>query len=164
MPRQPVLIEGRVTSFNISPTGEVEGILLACGEKTVQVNFEKHAEGQARPSLGASIAVHAVLEEDEHDHPVYRLAPEEQTVHGRVARLNYARHGEVNGYVLEDGTFIHLKPEGARRHRVRVGEEVSAEGTRRVGEAATVIEATSVTRTGGRKRATGARDGAHERT
>jgi hypothetical protein len=32
---------------------------------------------------------------------------------GRIERLNYVLHGEVNGGVLDSGDFLHLKPEAA---------------------------------------------------
>jgi len=145
--QEPVLVEGRVSAFNLSPKGQIEGWLLACTEGTVQVNLPKGSEASlSGASVGDAVAVHAVLEEESHAHPVYLLVPEAQRIQGRVARLNYARHGEVNGFVLDDGTFIHLKPEGARKHPVRVGEEVEVQGTRKLGPAAAVLEATTVTR------------------
>jgi len=133
--------------FNLSPKGQIEGWLLACAERTVQVNLPKDSDARApEPKLGETVTVRAVLEAKEYAHPVYLLVPEAHTVHGRVARLNYARHGEVNGFILDDGTFIHQKPEGAKKHPVRVGDEVDVKGTKRVGPAATVIEARDVTR------------------
>lgn len=65
---------------------------------------------------------------------------------GKVVRLNYARHGEVNGYQLEDCTFVHVKPEGAKRYKLRVGDRLTATGERRTGADAIVVEATKVTK------------------
>ena len=48
---------------------------------------------------------------------------------GIVKRINYARHGEANGVVLESGDFIHLKPEGMKHIGLKVGDQVTAEGT-----------------------------------
>jgi hypothetical protein len=48
---------------------------------------------------------------------------------GRIERLNYALHGEVNGGILESGDFLHLKPEGARAVGLAVGMAVEARGT-----------------------------------
>ncbi len=48
---------------------------------------------------------------------------------GRIERLNYALHGEVNGGILESGDFLHLKPEGARAVGLVVGMAVEARGT-----------------------------------
>ena len=48
---------------------------------------------------------------------------------GRIERLNYALHGEVNGGILESGDFLHLKPEGAQAVGLVVGMAVEARGT-----------------------------------
>ena len=50
------------------------------------------------------------------------------TVQGVVKRINYTRHGEANGVVLESGDFVHLKPAGMKRVALKVGDHVSAEG------------------------------------
>ncbi len=49
-------------------------------------------------------------------------------VRGRVERLNYAKHGEANGVVLDTGDFVHLKPDGMKAAALEVGHEVSASG------------------------------------
>jgi hypothetical protein len=46
----------------------------------------------------------------------------------------------VNGYHLDDGTFAHVKPEGAKRHKLRVGDQVKGVGRRRAGADAAVLE------------------------
>jgi hypothetical protein len=151
MPKEPsapsVALRGRVTSFNVSPKGDLEGVLLQLRDGVAQLNFAKGAHEVAeRWAIGSNVVLRGVLEEEGFAHPVYRLEPEETSVRGKVARLNFARHGEPNGFVLEDGTFVHQKPDGAKKQRVRVGDRVRATGEVRVGRAATVLEATSVTR------------------
>ncbi len=142
-----VVLRGRVVSFNVSPKGDLEGVVLQLRDGTAQVNFAKGAhEAAERWTVGSSVSLRGVLEEEGFAHPVYRLEPEEGCVRGKVARLNFARHGEPNGFVLDDGTFVHQKPDGARKQRVRVGDRVRATGEVRVGRAATVLEATSVIR------------------
>jgi hypothetical protein len=49
-------------------------------------------------------------------------------VRGTVKRLNYAKHGEANGVVLDDGDFLHLKPDGMKKAGLKVGQQVSAKG------------------------------------
>lgn len=49
-------------------------------------------------------------------------------VAGTVARLNYAKHGEANGVVLDSGDFVHLKPEGMKQTGLKVGQSVTARG------------------------------------
>jgi hypothetical protein len=51
------------------------------------------------------------------------------TVQGVVKRINYTRHGEANGVVLESGDFVHVKPAGMKRVALKVGDHVTAEGT-----------------------------------
>ena len=47
---------------------------------------------------------------------------------GKVVALNYARHGEANGVILDSGDFIHMKPEGYKRLKLTVGDAVEAHG------------------------------------
>ena len=144
-------LRGKIVSFNISPKGHVEGALVSTSSGTAQVNFPKHAADFARStSVGANIEFQVKREPDEGDHPVYAVQDEAGEVSGKIVRLNYALHGEVNGYQLEDGTFVHVKPEGAKKYKLRVGEKVRALGSRRVGADAPVLEARSLEKLGGR--------------
>jgi hypothetical protein len=59
---------------------------------------------------------------DKDDHPRRKFS-------GRIERLNYALHGEVNGGIFESGDFLHLKPEGAQAIGLAVGMVVEARGT-----------------------------------
>ena len=47
---------------------------------------------------------------------------------GTVKQINYARHGEPNGAILERGEFLHLRPEGAKAIDLQVGQKLSFEG------------------------------------
>ena len=146
--RDPEVLGGVIVQFNFSPRGGVEGMLLREGDRTVQVN----APPDAWPVMAHAIAIGqetrvAVVPEPESprhgegEHPVYRLLsfnPSEEpgedgpvSVAGVVARFNYARHGEANGVVLEDGDFIHLKPGGMKKLGLRVGQHIAAKGTAR---------------------------------
>ena len=71
-------------------------------------------------------------------------------VSGTIVRLNYALHGEVNGYHLDDGTFAHVKPEGAKKYKLRVGDQVKANGSLRAGSGATVLEVRALEKLGAR--------------
>jgi hypothetical protein len=143
-----VSLRGAVTALNRSPKGHTEGALIRTAKGIVQVNFPKHDAETLAASMkvGAEVALRGELEGDDFDHPVYRLADDEGEVSGTIARLNYALHGEVNGAILSDGTFVHLEPEGAKKARLRVGETIRAKGTRRVGSAGVVVDARSVER------------------
>jgi hypothetical protein len=122
------------------------------------------AEVTQAVATGDQISVVAVAENSKGDHPVYRLEkltttkgadvimrkpepgehpkPEEhlkpekvEKVEGVVKYLNYARHGEVNGAVLESGDFIHLGPHGAELVKLASGQKLVIEGA-----AATMVD------------------------
>jgi hypothetical protein len=138
-------LRGKVLAFNISPKGHIEGVLVETAKGTAQLNFPKHAAHELAEtmSIGSTIDVTAEPEPDEGDHPVFRASDEAAEVSGTIVRLNYALHGEANGCHLDDGTFVHLKPEGAKKHKLRVGDKITAKGTRRTGADVVVLEARS---------------------
>jgi len=144
-------LRGKLSAFNISPKGHIEGAIVETASGSIQINFPKHeAEALVRAMrVGAEIDLEADFETDEGDHPVYlaaRNGAAESEASGTVVRLNYALHGEVNGCHLDDGTFVHTKPDGARKYKLRVGERVKATGERRTGTDAVVLEAHAVER------------------
>jgi hypothetical protein len=144
---------GKVVAHNLSPKGHVEGALIETPRGLAQLNFPKHDdEFAAAAQIGAAIDLAAELEADDGDHPVYRACAASRAVTGNVVRLNYALHGEVNGYHLDDGTFVHVKPDGAKRYEVRVGDRITVEGHRRVGTAAVVFEPEQLTKLTARAR------------
>lgn len=149
-------VRGKLLAFNVSPKGHVEGALIETSDGTAQVNFPKHeAEALARTmTVGWAVDLEAELETEEFAHPVY-VAPAidaETELEGEVVRLNYALHGEANGFHLDDGTFVHVKPEGFKKCGVKVGDRVTASGSRRSGVAGAVLEARTVARSGRRGR------------
>jgi hypothetical protein len=150
--RPSIHLGGKVVAFNISPKGHIEGALVGIPSGTVQLNFPKHsAETLARSMrVGSTIDVDAEIESDEGDHAVYRAKDSEVETDGNIVRLNYALQGEVNGYHLDDGTFVHVKPEGAQKYELRVGERVRVSGARHQGTDAVVLQARSVKRLGKR--------------
>jgi hypothetical protein len=129
-----------VERFNHSPEGRYEGILLKSGDKLVQVNFPKPmaAEVTKAVATGDQTSVVVVAEHAKGDHPVYRLQKlttaksgefvMEWTIDGVVKYLNYTRHGEVNGAILENGNFVHLGPKGAKLVKLAIGEKLSVVG------------------------------------
>jgi hypothetical protein len=139
-------LRGKVLAFNISPKGHIEGVLLETSDGPAQVNFPKHdAEAFSRSTrLGTKLELNVKREPDEGEHPVYTAQADDAETSGTVVRLNFALHGEVNGYHLDDGTFAHVKPEGAKKYKVRIGDQVKAVGQRRAGSDATVLEVRSL--------------------
>jgi len=93
-------------------------------------------------------------------HPVYKLraitklggtaaslshgAP---AVHGVVAAIHYSKHGHPNGVILESGEFIHTRPPGMQKLKLKVGPKVTAQGELRMTMLGTsLIEALEVNR------------------
>jgi hypothetical protein len=133
--------------MNVSPKGFYEGFLLKSGKTVVQVNLPKEhlhsfADGWA-PDSEISVEVEAEEPWGSPAHKVFKLihvvdngGRKAERHHralrefsGRIERLNYALHGEVNGGILESGDFLHLKPEGAQAVGLAVGMAVEARGT-----------------------------------
>ena len=142
-----------VEDFNFSPKGGIEGVLLAVDGERVQVNFGKHSHVAHVIAVGQEIEMtveHDSLCKDHAPggHSVYRFVRLESadgeahqhknhedtgvvTVTGMVHRLNFTKHGEPNGVVLETGDFVHLKPDGMHRARLKIGQLVTAQGNTR---------------------------------
>ena len=150
-----------------SPKGSIEGALLHAGSGPVQLVLEPHdgagADAFAAMKAGAALSVEARAEPASDKggaaHAVYRFerlvsvngrkpkaAPASAPYRGVVVRLNFARHGEANGVVLDSGHFIHTKPDGMARLKLVVGASVEAEGEARplAGGRGQVIEAAVV--------------------
>jgi hypothetical protein len=144
--------QGIVEAFNISPKGEYEGMLMKSGGEVIQVNFRKEWGPQIKEAAapGAKLAIE-VEEEETHEHachPVFRLvnlAGANGDFSGKVTRLNYALHGEVNGAILDTGDFLHVKPHGATALKLKTGMKVKGTGARKpMADGHQVIEAEEV--------------------
>ena len=142
-------VEGRFQHLVYSPKGGIEGVLIDTDGVATQFVFDRHDEGAAPAFEGLQAGQALVIEgteegpspKGEPGHTVYRFerlasvdgepprsAPLDERVEGTVVRLNYARHGEANGVVLDTGDFVHTKPDGFARLRLKVGDKVRAEG------------------------------------
>ena len=152
-----------------SPRGDVEGLLCERDGDPVQFVFERD-DHDAVASFngirsGQALVVEATRQglssKGESEHGVFafrklvsiagRKQPARRTVRdrvhaGTVARFNFARHGEANGVVLDTGDFIHTKPAGLARLKLRVGSAVRASGIARPLSVGTgqVVEAVKV--------------------
>jgi hypothetical protein len=148
-------LSGVVQAYNYSPKGGVEGMLIQDGDRSLQVNLPPNLGLAIALTNAVGQSVEATVEPEQEvkkhpkgEHPVYRLVSlkatdgrvfgptgpgheEAVTVEGIVSRLNYAKHGEVNGVVLESGKFLHLKPDGMKHTGLQVGQQVTAEGRAR---------------------------------
>jgi hypothetical protein len=149
--KQTLSLKGQFTYVIFSPKGEIEGALLGFENGLAQLVFDRHDDeaGAAFTALrqGQIIVVEAqradVSDKGVAEHPVFTfvklaevdgVAPpkpkssKDADYEGTVVRLNYARHGEANGVVLDSGDFIHLKPEGMKKLKLKIGDKVSADG------------------------------------
>jgi hypothetical protein len=143
-------LRGTVLAFNISPRGHIEGALVETATGIVQINLPKHhSEALARSMrVGSTIEINAELETNEGAHPIYRTSERQGEASGTILRLNYTPDGEVNGYHLDEGTFVHVKPDGARKFKLSVGDKVKATGSRRPGADAVVLEVAALEKMG----------------
>jgi hypothetical protein len=136
---KPTVVHGTVTAFNLSPRGRPDGLLVEPARgPVIQVNFPKEGADDIAQAVrvGEPLTATVSAEPDGNgaDHPVYQFISlgEARTslarVEGIVVRVNYARHGEPNGAVLDVGDFVHLRPEGAKALDLRVGQHLSVDG------------------------------------
>jgi hypothetical protein len=143
-------MSGEIVSFNISPKGFYESFINERGKTCCADQFPAWIRpGRAGDlRVGQVLTVHAKPLDDKRpsDHPVYEWIRDENKAHtGIVKQINYARHGEPNGAILETGEFVHMKPDGARAVDLKVGQKLTVEGEVRTSPAGhTVIEATLV--------------------
>jgi hypothetical protein len=148
-------LEGEFQYPIYSPKGTIEGALLHVADAPLQLVFEPHdspgADAFAHLQKGEAVSVvaraKAPSDKGTAAHAVYsfeRLA----SVNGRkpakpadaaatvfdgtVVRLNFARHGEANGVVLDSGHFIHMRPDGMATLKLAVGDRVEARGEARM--------------------------------
>ena len=165
----PETIEGRFEQLIYSPGGQIEGALLSVTRSPVQIAVEPWKSdsyaGLERARKGQKVVVKAIPQgpskHGESAHPVYdlvelvsingatpRVKADDGAVgyKGTVVRLNYARHGEPNGVVLDTGDFIHMRPGGFALFGLAVGDAVEAEGDaqRLVTDDGWAVEATVV--------------------
>lgn len=165
--KQAWSIEGTFQQLIYSPKGAIEGLLI--DSEGAPAQFVTDPQDAANVGLlgsleaGQTIVVEGTEEgpspKGEAAHGVYRFlrlasvdgedagpphAPAE--VQGKVARLNYARHGEPNGFVLDSGDFVHTRPDGFAALGLKIGDKVHAEGPSRplVDGSGVVVEAHSV--------------------
>ncbi len=140
-------LSGVVRQHNFSPKGGIEGLVLDTAAGPVQVNFPHGPEAAVGPTPPPGTTFRVIVAADHHaakhepgDHPVFEFVADADAgpetagspkAEGVVARLNYARHGEPNGVVLDTGDFVHLKPHGMRLVSLAVGTRVVAEGQAR---------------------------------
>ena len=149
MPQNAMRKNGIVQAFNASPKGAYEGLLLQAKDELIQINFPQEFAAKiaelAPPESAVQVQVEPQETKDHACHPVFRLVGlinsdkgkfslaagnghKDGHFSGKVERLNYALHGEVNGAILDSGDFLHVKPHGAAALELTVGMKVKGNG------------------------------------
>jgi len=160
-------LRGQLQQLLFSPKGGLEGLLLTIRNQPLQISMAPGTSDVATLShaVGRPIEVVAVPDHSpktkDGAHPVYKLKSitkvagkafksnrqRDGHVSGVVASIHYAKHGEPNGVILDSGEFIHTRPPGMKKLKLRVGAKVKAQGERRMTVLGTsLIEAREVNR------------------
>lgn len=141
-------IEGRYVHPIYSPKGGIEGVMLDADGVATQFVFGKGPDdatpfGKVKPGQRVTLEGTEAKPwpEGESAHAVYqfkRLAGidgkdaheggKPAHVKGKVIRMNYARHGEANGVLLDSGDFVHIRPDRFAGLGIAVGDQVEASG------------------------------------
>jgi len=140
-------LSGTLEQWLYGPRGELQGFLLMeRGDEAQVVVSPRDVHTVIGLKIGQQITVEAVHEvygpKDEAAHGLYHFVAftRARGAHlqlgraahsGKVARFNYAKHGQRNGVVLDTGHFIHTKPHGIALLDLKVGDTVSAIGEAR---------------------------------
>ncbi len=142
---------GLLQDFNYGPKGGIEGFMLHSEGQTVQVNVSDDVGFAVVRGIGQHVEATVVpdpstAKRNHGEHPVYSLVAltgtdgktlifsgtaesETVTAQGVVKRFNYDRHGAANAVVLDSGDFIRMKPQGMKCAGLKVGDQVTAEGS-----------------------------------
>jgi hypothetical protein len=160
-------VQGHFQHLIYSPKGAIEGVLIDTDGVPTQFVTEPQDPAIAELFGGLRTGQALVVEgteapaspKGESAHTVYRFerlasvdgrepkaSHGEEHTRGKVVRFNYAKHGEANGVVLDNGDFVHTKPDGLRPLGLQIGDTIEAKGATRplVTGGGRVIEARSI--------------------
>jgi hypothetical protein len=143
---------GIVQTFNVSPKGTLEGLLMRIDRDIIQINFRQEFAAEIVSVAAEGKELKADVEPEEAhghpNHPVFRLLSlggRNGHFTGKVKHLNYALHGEVNGAILDSGDLLHVKPNGAAALDLKPGMKVTGKGSSKpMFDGHRVIEASEV--------------------
>lgn len=145
-------VEGRFQHLIYSPKGAIEGVLIETDGVPTQFVTDPHDLSVAEQFTTLRVGQALVIEgsdqgpspKGEPAHWVYvfkrlasidgkppKISAASEEASGTVIRYNYAKHGAANGVVLDNGDFIHTKPDGLARLGLKIGDQVKAEGAAR---------------------------------
>ncbi len=145
-PRETVELSGSVISYNFAPRGNVDSLMIKTSDKTIQVNLPPPLAPFVAQlaTVGNQVKITASPGMGMPDHGVYELvsltteqgrqikqpSPEDRKfVHeeGTVKAFNFARHGEVDGLLLDNGDFVHIGPQAASL-KLTVSQKLTIDG------------------------------------
>ncbi len=149
--RKSKTLSGELHRLLFSPKGGIEGLLLNVGAETIQVSMAPGsidarvlAAAVGKPVEVQAAAAHSPKTKQA-AHPVYDLdritvlageafesTDDAPSVSGIVSAIHYAKHGEPNGVILETGEFIHTRPPGMKKLKLKAGSKVVARGELRM--------------------------------
>lgn len=136
-------LQGSFSQLIYAPDGAIEGLLLDVDGVPAQFVTKPHHEAEllrlkSRQKLTLVGSVRKPSHKGEPAHEVFDLVeiagrdePKNKTITGKVVRLNYAKHGEANGVVLNTGDFVHTKPEGLAHLGWKLGDSIKVTGRAR---------------------------------
>ena len=160
-------LSGRLRQILFSPKGSLEGFLIEVEGSPIQISITPGSVDAVAigKSVGKTIEVKARRDHSpkaKHGvHPVYQLQSvtkigwkspaskdgEDISIRGVVTAIHYAKHGEPNGVILEAGEFVHTRPDGMKKLKLKIGSRVAVRGETRMTILGTpLIEAREVNR------------------
>jgi hypothetical protein len=145
-------LSGQLRQILFSPKGSLEGLLIEVDESPIQILITPASLGALAlgKSVGKTIEVKARRDHSpktKHGvHPVYQLQSitkiggractpkdgEDISIRGVVTAIHYAKHGEPNGVILEAGEFVHTRPDGMKRLKLKIGSKLTVHGETRM--------------------------------
>ncbi|MBO3462178.1 hypothetical protein G7B40_016995 [Aetokthonos hydrillicola Thurmond2011] len=151
MKKQSVSINGTVQAYLLQSEGQVEGVLLSDGK---QLHLPKHLSAAVQETVKPGDIIEAIAEPGEpstlgeefrtlnltnirtgkivSDQPSSPLPKQGEplSVEGNVAHWLVGHKGELKGFILSDGSYLHVPPVLRKNltERVKLGDRLSAQG------------------------------------
>lgn len=159
-PPETQSVKGKVVQYNLTPKGDVDGLILSDGQQIhVPPSYGAALVYTVRPGDAVAVTGHkdkggAVLEAEEIKNDGSgavlavrkggeggRKAPPLQAS-GKVRFVLHAPKGEVDGALLEDGTILHVGKDRSEEWLAKLapGKTVTAEGPGRTTPMGKVID------------------------
>lgn len=139
-------LTGKLKHWIYSPKGQAEGLLIDVEGFAVQLVIDpRDAADLQGLKPGQKLTVEGTPQADSPKHaahhevyklhrlvtPAARTKTALQDFRGKVVRLNYAKHGQANGFILDSGDFIHTMRHGFEQLGVQVRDKVTVSGESR---------------------------------